>query len=384
VLMISALVAVMASWCTYNVAEGDQYQMQSASGKMNYLWGKILENPGIGSFPSAFSLAYIFVESMQPSFDHVGDEMPCGRSKLIHGVGTIAKAKFVADKSSPYSGIFKGSNNMLLRMSHAKAPEKDLVVPGWSMKFLIDGVPSANMFSLVNLKGQSEKNVFVNPYTNHPELDPATAGLAEKALKAKFSTASQWPRFLGASYMAQYTESGEAVRPVFPFELVFVGTAQMESQFEGTDPYTTTFDRMFSGIRPGTVLLDVMARSDPDSDLQLIGSVVTVSNFVGSKYADETLFFEHTRMEDDFGLRPDWLSDEDRAETFKMESGDMATSPSTVSSSNNNSDNNSQWTFGAGIAIGMGIVAAVALIVGLTVFKLSSRRVVADNSYNQI
>jgi len=38
-----------------------------------------------------------------------------------------------------------------------------------------------------------------------------------------------------------------------------------------------------------------------------IGSLVTTSAFVSSKFGDEHLFFRHQYMEDDFAKHPEWL-----------------------------------------------------------------------------
>jgi len=64
-----------------------------------------------GSFPSAFALPGLFVESMEPSFSTAGDAMPTqglgwDRTKYIHSVGAVGKVKFVPIKNSPYTGIF--------------------------------------------------------------------------------------------------------------------------------------------------------------------------------------------------------------------------------------------------------------------------------------
>jgi hypothetical protein len=92
------------------------------------LWAMISKTAGqSGSFPNPLSLAGIFTESMKPTMEAPGDAMPNGalwgtRSKLIHSVGTVGKVKFVSDNNNDYTGIFKGANYGLIRLSSAAEP----------------------------------------------------------------------------------------------------------------------------------------------------------------------------------------------------------------------------------------------------------------------
>jgi hypothetical protein len=56
-----------------------------------------------------------------------GDAMPNGvlwgtRTKYIHTVGTVGKVKFVSDGNNDYTGIFKGADHGLIRLSSAAQP----------------------------------------------------------------------------------------------------------------------------------------------------------------------------------------------------------------------------------------------------------------------
>jgi len=56
------------------------------------------------------------------------------------------------------------------------------------------------------------------------------------------------------------------------------------------------------------VLYYVLAQASPDSDdLEPIGEIKMKGPFHGSKYGDKSLFFQHTRMEDDFKIHPEWV-----------------------------------------------------------------------------
>jgi len=287
----------------------DGYQKLSAAKKMDYLWDRVTADPTEGSFPSALKLAGIFVESMNPSFDNASDEFPSMRYKLIHSVGTIAKCKFVASSGSPYTGMFQGGDVGLLRLSEARGARKGSYAFGFSLKLLRDGMESANQFALFNLAGDSNPNFFANPFTNHPPL-PADAGFAEKALKAKFSQASMWPTLLGTSEFASFDQKGNKVdKPVIPFELVFENNPDIVAAYEAadTDPVKYHANYYASKLIPeGTALISVMCRPQPEATPVECGKIVTTTPFVSSLYADDNLFFQHTRIEDDFKLRPEW------------------------------------------------------------------------------
>lgn len=53
-----------------------------------------------------------------------------------------------------------------------------------------------------------------------------------------------------------------------------------------------------ASIPAGTVLWTVSAKpthATPDEEAEYLGQVVTTSEFVSSKYGDESLFFQHTQ-----------------------------------------------------------------------------------------
>jgi len=82
------------------------------------------------------------------------------------------------------------------------------VTPGLTLKFMRDGVKSANIFAMISLEGQSSFNLFEHDLTNHvPNIGP-NAIFALKALAAKFKTASNWPTMIGLKDCADFDQSG--------------------------------------------------------------------------------------------------------------------------------------------------------------------------------
>ena len=92
---------------------------------------------------------------MNLSFDMATDTMPIGRIKRTHPVGTHTLMEFVAEKSSPYTGIFQGAKYCVMRISEFAETTPDMAhtTPGHAVKFLRDGMASANWFAMFAFDG---------------------------------------------------------------------------------------------------------------------------------------------------------------------------------------------------------------------------------------
>lgn len=165
-------------------AHGDDYIAKSAAEKEDFLWEQITSDASSGSW---LHLPGVLIESMAPTFDTPGDDMPCYwdgcRNKDIHSVGVISKVKFVAE-DSPFTGAFKGIDHGFVRHSTA-APYKSstkALTPGLGLKFLRDGKDSANLVSMLSVDGQESFNFFKNDWSNHIPK-PKSKALTPLALK---------------------------------------------------------------------------------------------------------------------------------------------------------------------------------------------------------
>jgi len=297
--------------------QGDKWQHQSAAEKQDVLMQQCLANTKPYGWYSV-RLGELFTEDMNVSFDSEMDDMPKQhlveeRPKVIHSVGAVAECSFkITNTNTKYTGLFQsGAKNSFIRISSAKAPDmKEGIVPGISMKFMRDNVPSGNVFAMYKLSGQTSFNFFLHDLTNHPPLFKPTE-LSEKLLIKQFKTASKWPTMLGLSSMAKFDEQGnESSSPDFPFRIVFHPTAEMHTKFPDTavkdnEYYIKQLEQM------GVVgkLYDVYVQDSPFddvSDLTKIGEVIQTGSFTGTKYGDKTMFFQHTRMEEDVKYKPEW------------------------------------------------------------------------------
>ena len=103
---------------------------------------------------------------MKPTFRHVGDTMPSRmhfftRRKVVHTQGVVVQVKLIpSGNSHPFTGMFRGADYGIMRMSLAKKPtisstspsDNDLI-PGIGIKFLRSGVESANVVVMNSVEG---------------------------------------------------------------------------------------------------------------------------------------------------------------------------------------------------------------------------------------
>ena len=142
---------------------------------------------------------------MEPTYHTKGDALPSGitgtREKYIHSVGAVGRVKLNADGASPFSGIFRGANYGLLRLSCAIKPT-DYLAPGMGLKFLRDGMDSANLVSMWSLNGQPGNwNFFANKFTT---IIGGPKSLETTALCKKFSGFTEYIQVMALSEMARF------------------------------------------------------------------------------------------------------------------------------------------------------------------------------------
>ena len=254
---------------------------------MESLWNKLSENQTPSSFPSSAALLTIFLESMEPSFDNLGDVFEGDRKKLIHSVGNVAKAKFISSPDSPYTGIFKGSSQVLVRLSTAKDFDTSKTkpqgaygnfVPGMAIKFLRDGIHSTNILAMKSVMGQNSWNFFYHDFTNDFDL-PSDADMSLQLLSRKFMSVTSYIGSLGLKELSERDELGQEIWPIkYPYKLVFRPNPEVRNLF--SDDFKEHYQEQLRRIKPGTVLYEVYAVEQP---------------WCG----DEKLFFRHNYVHED-------------------------------------------------------------------------------------
>jgi len=266
----------------------DNYQSLSAERKLDILWENCIADTTPVGHSSNLEAAVVFIRDMNKTFDHVSDERPWKRKKPIHGTGPVVKAKFDALQTSPYTGIFKGCPNVLLRLAVGIPPKPGMFLPGVSAKFLRSGKPSGNMLALRKEGTQKNTMDWFQDMMSHKasSITPPIGWF----LSAKFKQASKFAVDIGVSELADYDVDGKRVtKPKFPFEMSLLPNPELDS---------VTLETL-EGIKSGTKLYDVYAKENENSASKKIGSITSTSKMTSSKYGDLKLFFQHQRREED-------------------------------------------------------------------------------------
>jgi len=293
-----------------NQVTGPDYLALPAAEKQQLIWENVIADPNPGSFPG-LELGEIFFEDMCPTMWAEGDELPTAwtgntRQKYIHSVGNVATVEFVSTGDHPYTGIFKGAQHGVIRLSMAAEPDPAVLntTPGIGLKFLRDGIDSSNLVAMFGVDGQPSWNFFANDFTNHI---PAAGDQALVLLADKFATATPYVQQVGLSDWGEKGEDGQPeASPVFPFMLRF----QPTGDFAFDDAYHGDFQDDLSSIPEGSSLWRVYAMDQPaelGGSEQLIGELVSTSALVSSNWGDNHLFFRHQDMREDVeNYFPQW------------------------------------------------------------------------------
>merc|ERR1712098_682542 len=199
----------------------------------------VIADPNPGSFPG-LELGEIFFEDMCPTMWAMGDELPTAwtgntRQKYIHSVGNVATVEFVSTGDHPYTGIFKGAQHGVIRLSMAAEPDPAVLntTPGIGLKFLRDGIDSSNLVAMFGVDGQPSWNFFANDFTNHI---PAAQDQALVLLADKFATATPYVQQVGLSDWGEKGQDGmPEANVVFPYMLRFepTGDIAFEDAYHG-------------------------------------------------------------------------------------------------------------------------------------------------------
>merc|ERR1712055_702505 len=192
-----------------------EYIALPAAQKNEIIWSNVLEDLTPADWFGLLDLPGIFTESMCPTLRAPGDELPWEegiiqdgtRYKYIHTVGAVGQVEWRDLGGHSYSGIFTGATKGVVRFSLAKEPDTSKLntAPGMGLKFLRDGVDSANLVAMYSVDGQESWNFFKNDFSNHiPDIS-----FGKKAtLGVKFATATRNIRQVGISDWGKYGGNG--------------------------------------------------------------------------------------------------------------------------------------------------------------------------------
>lgn len=284
----------------------ENYQNLTSKQKQNILWENISKTPYSAEElssklkdPNIFKTLSLFsADFLMSTFLHVSDEMPLDRLKLIHTYGSAAKVELEIDPSSPFTGIFQTGGHGIVRLSIAK--QKSPFTPGMALKILIDENPSLNFHVMNSLDGQDSTNFFEREFSN--VILPPSFGNPAQLLEAPFQRAvdrlqpngPESPINLPLFQAASQERSGRLVQaPVVPYQIIF--TPSRDIPLNEKD-YELNYRVYLAQIPAGTILYTVNLKLNKNDKPVTVGKLVLKSQFVASKYEDETLFFQHTNL----------------------------------------------------------------------------------------
>merc|ERR1711970_383676 len=317
--LLSALLGVSFAW---EDTSTEEYLALPATEKSMIVWSNVLEDTTPGDWYSPLEMPGVFTEDMCPTLRSVGDQLPWEtgvisdgwRYKYIHTVGAVGQVKWENLGDHSYTGVFEGATQGIVRFSLAKEPDTNALntAPGMGLKFLRDGMDSANLVAMFGVEGQESWNFFKNDFTNH--IGPASSP-ALIALSIKFAEATKYISEVGLSDWSFHGEDGEAVAsPVFPYSLRFHPTGDISFSDEYQRPFT---DDLMS-IPKGSTLYEVYAMDQPEElggTEKHIANLVLESEMTTSMWGDKHLYFRHQDMWDDIDLIPEWY---DYTDTFGL------------------------------------------------------------------
>lgn len=307
--------ALFYTWdyCDYRPSTMRDFIDRSWENKVDYFWEKITADT---SSNQDYPLLSAISISVRTSFDNYRPEVPTGRPKVIHSMGSICQFKLDVTSASPYTGIFSpGRRTGFIRMGSAVSPGGDGVTPGLGIKIPRSGVHDADVVLLYSLGFGYGWNFFAKNQSNH--LEPADGVIAVAA--EKFKDASQCPYQVGLSDMARYSQEGvESNPPKFPFKIMAIVNPELKTVTE------ESLDAMHSeidAIPVGTTLYQIWACAEPRGDEMKptenledncggalhLGNLVTSSQCTTSLYGDEQFYIRHQRIEDDWLLEPSFM-----------------------------------------------------------------------------
>jgi hypothetical protein len=282
------------------------YQSLDASTKQEIIWKKVQESPYTPENlpiegPNALESAKVLLPTfLRVAFTHISDEMPEGRKKLIHSLGSVAKIQLEIFPNSTFSGVFKSGGVGFARLSWAKFDLTN-IVPGVAIKLLIDGKPSQNFLVMHNLDGQgSNQNFFLNPVTNaFPNPTSTAMIMLSKVFAATLAILPGGPKdhpekenILGLYEQASVLSNGQVEEKVVaPWKINLVPSPKLSASQGGNR--TDDFRTVLAEVPEGTVLYDVVAYRRATSPGVAIGRLISRSAFVASQYGDEKLYFQH-------------------------------------------------------------------------------------------
>jgi len=288
------------------------YETMSACSKQEVLWSKIKKTehkklPDLEEFGVKQVLA-MSAQSMFKKKKNFSDEAPKGWKKYLHRRGAVAKVAYKPRKKNSFTGLFKGADCGLLRLSLTYRPDEEDrdVAPGLALKLLRDGkAHSSNVSALYSLEGQGKNhNFFKNALSN---IVPIGNDIGLKLVHSIFKRVTDYPEELLLKDLAEYDKDGQKLENFsYPTQIFFVPNKKFSKKFS-SKPHDFRGDIL--SLPKDSVLYTVYALSghsgfnyenytrsmikDFIRSSVPIGDITLTSEFKASEFGDTGLFFRH-------------------------------------------------------------------------------------------
>jgi hypothetical protein len=288
----------------------ENYQSLNACEKQGELWSMAVasEYKKLPDFSNLglFQFLAMHFQKLKQKVDYDSDVSPKKWKKYLHRHGALAKVKIVPVGKEKYTGVFKGAECALLRLSLTYNPKGEKpVAPGLALKVLRDGLPSANVSALYGIDGQGKEfNFFKYPLSN---IVPAGETRGAKLMHKLFKKVTHYPEELMLEHMAATDAHGvQEESSVIPAQIFFVPGPNMMGASTDHDVRED-----FLAVPEGAVVYKIYAlKATPVGfndyseytqedatrflgESELIAHVVTTSKFIASEFGDDGIFFRH-------------------------------------------------------------------------------------------
>ncbi|MBG1271922.1 hypothetical protein [Nostoc sp. WHI] len=279
----------------------EDYQSWKAPQKQDFLWNSRILKSKYDQLPplKKIDIVSLFLTALKTKMDRQLDEAPTNWKKAIHAHGSVAKIKFIPKSNTSFSGLFKGADYGLLRLSVTGDPSDRGFAPGLAIKLFVDEKPSGNFSALVSLVGQDKNyNFFANELSN---IVPIAKSLGPLVTNLIFSRVTKYPTKLYLEDLGEIDQQGQKEsKAYYPAQVFLVPNSNIH--FPESPPHD--FRNDLATIPAGTSLYSVYGvspeevtdKSDNRQKAQIIGHIETTSEFVSSFYGDSQLFFRHQRF----------------------------------------------------------------------------------------
>lgn len=292
----------------------ENYQSMAACDKQTLLWqnGVIPSQYDDGERPALepVDIGGLIDAVLWKKVKRDSDVAPLGYEKPIHPYGAMATVAFEASNGHPYTGIFKGAECGLLRLSVTGDPADRGFAPGLAWKTFIDGKESRNVSALYTLSGQGDNHdFFANELSQYVSAE-ANDTLGSTAL---FSLVSRKPTRLMTENLAATRANGDDEGSAkAPTQIYFVPRSEVSNRFSSS---AHDFRDDLTTLTAGTALYDVYAtdktirtswfsywnkkyaKQRRDSAVK-VGTIRLTSDMTTSAFGDGGVFFKHQRYED--------------------------------------------------------------------------------------